>query len=246
MSAQDHTMNKITITVDGPYLVQGAMPLAHQHIVTNAQGESLSWREGKAVSAPAVGGYALCRCGQSASKPFCDGAHQRIGFDGTETASREPYAKQAEHIEGPALVLDDAKALCAFARFCDPKGQVWHLVLESDQPAAAHLVQQQAGDCPGGRLRARQRAQAQAERDAGGHTDVHAVEPHFEPSFGLVQDTAKGVSGPLWVRGGVQLLSSDGSAYEVRNRVALCRCGASGNKPFCDGSHVSSGFSDAH
>ena len=72
-----------------------------------------------------------------------------------------------------------------------------------------------------------------------------AVEPHFEPSIGLVQDTAKGVSGPLWVRGGVQVLGADGSAYEIRNRVALCRCGASGNKPFCDGSHVSSGFSDA-
>jgi CDGSH-type Zn-finger protein len=231
-------MNQITITVDGPYLVQGAMPLAHQHIVTNPQGESLSWREGKTVAAPAADRYALCRCGQSATKPFCDGAHQRVGFDGTEVASREPYDVQAEHIDGPTLVLDDAKALCAFARFCDPKGQVWHLVLESDQPAASRLVAQQAGDCPGGRLRARQRAQA----PSGGL----AVEPHFEPSIGLVQDTAKGVSGPLWVRGGVQVLGADGSAYEIRNRVALCRCGASGNKPFCDGSHVSSGFNDAN
>ena len=230
-------MNQITITVDGPYLVQGAMPLAHQHIVTNPQGESLSWREGKTVAVPATDRYALCRCGQSATKPFCDGAHQRVGFDGTEVASREPYDVQAEHIDGPTLVLDDAKALCAFARFCDPNGQVWNLVLEGDRPAAARLVAQQAGDCPGGRLRARRRTQAQA--------GSHAVEPHFEPSIGLVQDTAKGVSGPLWVRGGVQVLGADGSAYEIRNRVALCRCGASGNKPFCDGSHVSSGFSDA-
>jgi CDGSH-type Zn-finger protein len=230
-------MNKITITVDGPYLVQGALPLAHQHIVTNAQGESLSWREGKAVATPAAEVYALCRCGQSASKPFCDGAHRRAGFDGTETASRETYMQQAEHIEGPTLVLEDTKALCAFARFCDPKGQVWHLVMESDQPAAARLVEQQAGDCPGGRLRARQRAQAQA--------DGMPVEPHFEPSIGLVQDTAKDVSGPLWVRGGVEVIGADGKAYEIRNRVALCRCGVSANKPFCDGSHVESGFDDA-
>ena len=230
-------MNKITITLNGPYLVQGAMPLAHQHIVTNAKGESISWREGQALEAPAPGRYALCRCGQSGTKPFCDGAHQRNGFDGTEMASREPYDVQAEHIEGPTLVLDDAKALCAFARFCDPKGQVWHLVLESDQPAASRLVAQQAGDCPGGRLRVRPRAQAQS----GGP----AVEPHFEPSIGLVQDTAKGVSGPLWVRGGIEVLGGDGRAYEIRNRLALCRCGASGNKPFCDGSHVSSGFNDA-
>jgi len=231
-------MNKITVTIDGPYLVQGDLPLAHQHIVTNAQGESLSWREGQAVAAPATGRYAVCRCRQSSTKPFCDGAHQRVGFEGTETASRKLYDVQAEHIEGPSLVLDDARALCAFARFCDPKGQVWHLVRRSDQPAAARLVEQQAGDCPGGRLRARQSARAQP----GGHS----VEPHFEPSLGLVQDTAKGVSGPLWVRGGVEVLSADGSAYEVRNRVALCRCGASSNKPFCDGSHVSSGFSDAN
>jgi len=231
-------MNTITITADGPYLVQGALPLARQHIVTNAQGESLSWREGQAVATPAKGPYALCRCGRSATKPFCDGAHQRVGFDGTETASREPYAVQAESIEGPTLVLDDAQALCAFARFCDPQGQVWRLVLESDQPAAARLVEQQAGDCPGGRLRARQRASAQ--------TGGPSLEPHFEPSIGLVQDTAKGVSGPLWVRGGVPVLGADGGAYELRNRVALCRCGASGNKPFCDGSHVASGFDDAN
>jgi len=231
-------MNKITIIANGPYLVQGAMPLAHQHIVTNAQGESLDWREGKAVAKPATDRYALCRCGQSGTKPFCDGAHQRVAFDGTETASRETYAQQAEQVEGPALVLDDATALCAFARFCDPKGQVWHLVLQSDQPAAARLVEQQAGDCPGGRLRARQREQTKA--------GVHPTEPHFEPSIGLVQDTAKGVSGPIWVRGGVAVVSADGSAYELRNRVALCRCGASSNKPFCDGSHVASGFNDAN
>ncbi|WP_422015638.1 CDGSH iron-sulfur domain-containing protein [Roseateles sp.] len=61
-----------------------------------------------------------------------------------------------------------------------------------------------------------------------------------------MQDTAKGVSGPLWVRGGVEVVGADGGAYEVRNRVAPCRCGASANKPFCDGAHVASGFTDAH
>lgn len=229
-------MNKITVTVNGPYLVQGGIPLAHQHIVTDAQGGSLDWREGEAVALPASPTYALCRCGQSGTKPFCDGAHQRAGFDGTETATRVPYATQAERIEGPAMVIEDASALCAFARFCDLKGQVWKLVLESDRPAAAKLVEQQAGDCPGGRLVAKQRSSLPAR--------WQAIEPRFEPSIGLVQDTAKGVSGPLWVRGGVAVMAADGYAYEVRNRVALCRCGASGNKPFCDGSHVSAGFHD--
>jgi CDGSH-type Zn-finger protein len=231
-------MNKITIIDNGPYLVEGSIPLTHMHIVVNEQGESLSWRDGEAVTGPAAHSYALCRCGQSAIKPFCDGAHQRISFDGTETASREPYDVQAEHIEGPTLVLDDAKALCAFARFCDTKGSVWNLVLKSDQLGMAQVVEQQAGDCPGGRLRARQRTQAQA--------DSKNLDPHFEPSIGLVQDTAKDVSGPLWVKGGIEVHGADGVAYEIRNRVALCRCGASSNKPFCDGAHVSSGFKDTN
>ena len=54
----------ITVTEDGPYLVEGSVPLAHQHVVTNEQGESLEWREGERV--PTEESYALCRCGRSA------------------------------------------------------------------------------------------------------------------------------------------------------------------------------------
>ena len=223
-------MKKITVTKNGPYLVAGGVPLASQHIVTNEQGESLELREGDAF--PQSDTYALCRCGSSRNKPFCDGTHKRIGFDGTETASREPYEKQAERFDGPAMVLDDDESLCAGARFCDPHGQVWNLVRKSDEPHAAKLVEHEAGHCPSGRLVARQRA------------TKHAVEPHLEPSLGLVQDTAQGVSGPIWVRGGIPVIAADGHAYEVRNRVTLCRCGASSNKPFCDGSHVSTRFND--
>jgi hypothetical protein len=41
-------MKKITVTENGPYLVEGDVPLANQHVVTNEQGESLEWREGTA------------------------------------------------------------------------------------------------------------------------------------------------------------------------------------------------------
>jgi CDGSH-type Zn-finger protein len=176
--------------------------------------------------------YALCRCGRSGTKPFCDGTHARVGFDGTETASRESYESQAGRIDGPTMVLEDNEKLCAFARFCDPHGKVWNLVKDSDKPRAAALVVHEAGHCPGGRLVVKHRATGQA------------IEPHFEPSIGLVQDTAQGVSGPLWVRGGIPVIGADGHTYEVRNRIALCRCGASSNKPFCDGSHASIRFND--
>jgi hypothetical protein len=64
------------------------------------------------------------------------------------------------------------------------------------------------------------------------------IEPEFAPSIGLIEDTAKQVRGPIWARGGITVVSADGEPYEVRNRVTLCRCGRSNNKPFCDGSHA--------
>jgi len=218
---------KITITKNGPYVVDGDVPLAPQTITTNAEGESVEWTEGERF--PARSGYALCRCGQSGNKPFCDGTHQRKGFDGTETASRAPYLEEAQRQSGPTLDLTDNESLCAFARFCDPGGQIWNLVEEDGEQAAA-LTVSEAGKCPSGRLVAWDRT-----------TNV-ALEPHFEPSIGLIEDPKLGVSGPIWVRGGVPIVSADGSTYEVRNRVTLCRCGASGNKPYCDGSHASIGF----
>jgi CDGSH-type Zn-finger protein len=46
------------------------------------------------------------------------------------------------------------------------------------------------------------------------------------------------------VKGGVPVESADGTVYEVRNRVTLCRCGKSTNKPFCDGTHIDVNFKD--
>lgn len=66
---------KIEVTKDGPYLVTGGLPLSEQWIATNPEGESLDYREGKKYPAPPQ--YALCRCGQSANKPFCDGSHKK-------------------------------------------------------------------------------------------------------------------------------------------------------------------------
>ena len=224
MKGSEQEKVKIEILKDGPYLVSGGLPLSEQHIVTNQEGESLDYREGKKY--PAQAQYALCRCGQSGNNPFCDGTHKKVQFDGTETASREPYIQQAEAIEGPTVQLTDAENLCAFARFCDPKGRIWNLVEQTDDPETRKIVEYEAGHCPAGRL-------VVWDRKTG-----KAIEPKFKPSLGLIEDTAKQARGPIWVRGGIPVVAADGQTYEIRNRMTLCRCGRSANKPFCDGSHA--------
>jgi CDGSH-type Zn-finger protein len=224
MKNKEHHGAKIEVTKDGPYLVNGGVPLVEQWIETNAAGESLDYREGKTF--PTSQQYALCRCGHSGNKPFCDGTHKKVSFDGDETASRVPYSERAQTIEGPTMLLTDVENLCAFARFCDPKGQVRNLVQQADTPVIRKLVEHEAGHCPS-------RLLVVWDRTTG-----EAIEPKFEPSIGLIQDTAKKVRGPIWVRGGIPVVSADGETYEVRNRMTLCRCGKSANKPFCDGSHA--------
>lgn len=231
MSKPGASSAKVQITEDGPYMVSGNLPMRRQTIGANSAGESVKWIEGETF--PAQKSYALCRCGHSGKKPFCDGSHAKVGFDGTETASRETYQRQAKVMRGPSMSLTDAEALCAFARFCDPHGQVWNLVNETDDPAAKKNFVRQAGDCPSGRLVAWDNATEQA------------VEPEHAPSIGLIEDPAQQCAGPIWLRGGVQVIGSDGFHYEIRNRVTLCRCGASKNKPFCDGTHASIKFKDA-
>ena len=63
-------------------------------------------------------------------------------------------------------------------------------------------------------------------------------EPLFPQAISVVND------GPLWVTAMVPITNSDGTVLETRNRVTLCRCGDSANKPLCDGSHKEAGFTE--
>jgi len=50
-------------------------------------------------------------------------------------------------------------------------------------------------------------------------------------------------NGPYIVKGQIKLMDADGNEFQVkRDRMALCRCGQSSNKPFCDGTHNNNGF----
>jgi CDGSH-type Zn-finger protein len=215
---------RIKVTEDGPYTVYGGIPLSDQILVPDAEGLSVTWKEGKKY--PVREEYDLCRCGHSKNKPFCDGTHCDILFDGTETSDRRPFVDQLEpKTVGPELVLSDVVALCASARFCDRAGGAWDNTRASDNPEAKKIALQEVFDCPAGRL---------VLHDKNGNL----VEPKFEPTLGLVIDPVVNVIGPIWVRGGIPIESADGQIYEIRNRVSLCRCGKSTHKPFCDGKHV--------
>jgi CDGSH-type Zn-finger protein len=222
---------KITIIKNGPYQVSGNMPLAKEIITVDRNGDSAGWEKGKEY--PAEEKYFLCRCGQSKNKPYCDGTHAKDGFDGTETADKNAYFDKAEKIEGGGVDLFDVPELCARARFChDRISDVWENSQNSGDPEKKDKAVRQACNCPSGRLAAYDKKTEKI------------IEPEFDPLISLVEDPAKKVSGPVWVKGGVPVESADGTKYEARNRVTLCRCGKSRNKPFCDGCHIENGFND--
>ena len=99
---------------------------------------------------------ALCRCGGSGNKPFCDGSHARIGFTDAGGCAKAP-----------------------------------------ESTAAA----------------------------AEGELVLHPI-----------------ANGPLRVDGAFELATADGQRFVCGEKTWLCRCGASGNKPFCDGTHKKIGF----
>jgi uncharacterized Fe-S cluster protein YjdI len=96
----------------------------------------------------------------------------------------------------------------------------WIVVDGADADAIAATVEA----CPTGALHYR-RLDGGAQEEA---SDETTVEPRS--------------NGPLFVRGHLRIVDDDGAVIREDTRVALCRCGASGNKPFCDGSHRRIGF----
>ncbi|MBQ8644297.1 MAG: CDGSH iron-sulfur domain-containing protein, partial [Candidatus Methanomethylophilaceae archaeon] len=88
-----------------------------------------------------------------------------------------------------------------------------------------------ACECPSGRIVVQDK-------------DGNIIEDHLEPSIYIVQDPGNNVSSGIYVMCGIPLESSDGERYEIQNRMMLCRCGNSKNKPFCDASHISKMYKD--
>lgn len=209
----------IYVTKNGPYEVKGDIPISDIAIKTNAAGQSIGFMDDKELKSASV--VYLCRCGHSKNMPFCDQMHLKFDFDGTCTAENKPYLDAAQMYKGSeGVYLLDDKKLCAIVRFCDPDGSCWNLVKSK---STVDLAESEAAKCCSGRLTL--------------IIDDSLIEPDYKKEIQALVDTERDVLGPLWVKGGIPV-KTDEVDYEVRNRVTLCRCGRSYNKPFCDGMHL--------
>lgn len=215
---------QIKVMKDGPYDVSGA-DLLMIETVLNAAGRPYNWKSGGSIEHG--DSYELCRCGKSSNKPFCDWTHVSIEFDGTETAEPAPSPVRPTTYEGQGLVMKDDKTLCIHAGFCvSEKTDVWELVEQAQDPEAREELIRMIRLCPSGRL-------AYQETTHG-----PPKEEEFPLEIQIITD------GPIYVRGGIEIEGSDGKIYKKQNRVTICRCGASKNKPYCDGCHAEIGFKD--
>jgi uncharacterized Fe-S cluster protein YjdI len=124
------------------------------------------------------------------------------------------------------IVVEWEPSLCFHSQNC--VRLLPHVFDDSRRPwvavgaATADEVEATVARCPSGALRARR---VGAPAAVVGETAVRASR-----------------NGPLLVTGGVRVLAADGSVLYEGERAALCRCGGSSNKPFCDGTHKTNGF----
>ncbi|MDH3228932.1 MAG: CDGSH iron-sulfur domain-containing protein [Alphaproteobacteria bacterium] len=196
---------------DGPYIVKGCDRLV------DAAGAALATRKL----------MALCRCGGSAKKPFCDGTHAKIGFSGARVADGSEGRR--ESYLGKAITIHDNRAICAHAGVCtDRLSSVWRM---NEEPwidadgASVEAIMEVIRACPSGAL-------------SYSVDGAEGMSPAAEPVIRVSKD------GPYHVTGGVELADAAWGEGASRDRYTLCRCGASKNKPFCDGSHWDVGFKD--
>ena len=194
----------IECSKNGPYLIRN---LRH---LQNSKGEEISTN--KVI--------ALCRCGGSANKPFCDGTHAKIGSSG-EKLTDGSLNKRDNYI-GKNITIHDNRGTCSHAGFCtDWLPSVFKLKTEpwiDPDGAEVEEIVNTIRKCPSGALRYSIDGVEYRDQDRG-------------PMIVVSKD------GPYYVTGGIELKDESVGAGASEEHYTLCRCGGSKNKPFCDGTH---------
>ncbi len=221
------SVEKIIVKKDGPFVVLGKIPLVRKTQVVSEFGEPLTWKKEDTLEVEEP--YCLCRCGHSGHKPFCDGSHHRESFDGAETASTQPIAeRQITLSSGSKITVRRDPSVCCNSGFCgDRFANLEELALDCDDTRVRSLVIAMIERCPSG-------AYTYSIED-----EVVEIEPDLPRQVAITTEiTSDGpINGPLWVTGNIPVERADGQPFETRNRVTLCCCGESKNKPLCDGAH---------
>ena len=226
MKTKKYAKGKIIIRPNGSYRVEGDIPLVKKSQIVSEYGEPLNWKVDDEI--PVEGSYSLCRCGHSSNKPFCDGTHKVIGFDGTETAPTNTYAERQYAESGKGIVIKDDHSLCMDAGFCgNRKTNIMRMLAHTDEPAVRAEIMAMIDRCPSGTY-------AYSLTPEG--EDIEADLPAQIAVTTEITDEGP-IQGPLWVTGYIEVERSDQQPFETRNRVTLCSCGQSGIKPLCDGTH---------
>ena len=211
-------MNKtrptITCAGNGPYLLKNDETSPIELCVSGPDGETVS----------RVSGVALCRCGDSANKPFCDGTHRKNGFSDRNEA--DAAANRSVDYTGASITIHDNRGICAHAGYCtDQLSSVFKMGSEpwiDPDGASVEAIIALVGQCPSGAL------SYTLENSGAGEQDI-------TPRIRVMKNGPYAVSG-------VELGDHELGDGATSARYTLCRCGASKNKPFCDGSHWDIGF----
>lgn len=209
----NHEENNVSIECapNGPLIVRNLTSLK------NSKGQSIASKDV----------MALCRCGQSANKPFCDGTHATI--DLSDEKRTDGALDNRDSYVGKHITVHDNRGICSHASFCaDNLESVFNAEREPWVDPDAGTVQtiiDVIQTCPSGAL----------SYSIGG---VEYRDQQRNPSVTVSKD------GPYFVVGGIELGNAAWGKEASKEHYALCRCGQSKNAPFCDGTHRNVNFHD--
>jgi CDGSH-type Zn-finger protein len=221
---------KIQPLPNGPYYLINDMQPKVVYNLHNFKGEPLS----------TTVGTALCRCGGSKNKPFCDGTHNVIGFSSAnKTLENDDIKKivikdKRRDYPGKEITVHDNRKICSHAAECvNNLSSVFKLGSRPwINPDASKMndIIDVVRRCPSGAL--------SYSIDGVEYRDP---EEQRNPTVTVLKN------GPYHITGGIELIGENIQFGEgaSKEHYTLCRCGASENKPFCDGAHKSSKFNDA-